>query len=159
MYKAQINNDLELDIAVETHEKDWDICQISAEQYHILKDNASYHAELVAADFGSKTFQVSVNGKTYEVKLKDKLDLLLEKMGISDMSAVTVNEITAPMPGLVFDIMVSEGDTVKKGDGILILEAMKMENVLKAPCDAIVKSVEVTKGIAVEKNQLLIKFE
>ena len=159
MYKAQINNDLELNFATETHEKEWDICQISAEQYHILKDNVSYNAELVAADFDSKTFQVTVNGKNYEVQLKDKLDLLLEKMGINNVNAITVNEIIAPMPGLVFDIMVSVGDSVKKGDSVLILEAMKMENVLKAPCDGIVKSVEVTKGFAVEKNQLLVKFE
>jgi len=159
MYKAQINKDLEFDIAAETHEKDWDICQISDDKYHVLKNNKSYNAELIAADFDTKTFSISVNGKNYDIKLKDKLDVLLEKMGISDTTAVTINEITAPMPGLVFDIMVSVGDKVLKGDSVLILEAMKMENVLKAPCDGIVKSIEVKKSIAVEKNQLLVKFE
>ncbi|MGB1204584.1 MAG: biotin/lipoyl-containing protein [Chitinophagales bacterium] len=159
MYKAQINNNLEIDVVTQSHEKKWDICQISDEAYHILKDNASYNASLVSADFANKTFQIHVNGKNYEVKLKDKLDLLLEKMGISDMKAVRINEIVAPMPGLVFDIMVSVGDKVAKGDSVLILEAMKMENVLKAPCDGIVKSIEVSKGIAVEKKQLLVQFE
>ena len=159
MYKAQINNSLELNLESKTHDKDWDICQISADEYHILKDNKSYKAELVSADFNAKTFRVDVNGKTYEVKLQNKLDLLLEKMGISDITALTINEITAPMPGLVFEIMVSVGDNVVKGDSVLILEAMKMENVLKAPCDGIVKSIEVVRGVAVEKNQLLVKFE
>ena len=67
-------------------------------------------------------------------------------------------ELRAPMPGLLLNVLVSEGDTVKKGDVIFILEAMKMENALKAMQDGIVKEICVKKGQTVEKNQLLIKW-
>jgi biotin carboxyl carrier protein len=63
------------------------------------------------------------------------------------------------MPGLIRTIVVAEGQEVKKGDVILILEAMKMENALKSPADLVVKSIKVQQGQAVEKNQLLIEFE
>ena len=74
-------------------------------------------------------------------------------------SAQVVKDIKAPMPGLVLQISVGPGDTVEKGDPLLILEAMKMENVLKAPGSGTVKKVSVNQGQAVEKNQLLIEME
>jgi biotin carboxyl carrier protein len=75
------------------------------------------------------------------------------------MAVKKVSEIKSPMPGLVLDILVKPGDVIKKGDQVLILEAMKMENILKSQTDATVKSVEIETGIAVEKGQVLIKFE
>ena len=63
------------------------------------------------------------------------------------------------MPGLVLSIMVRVGDSVKKGQGLMVLEAMKMENIIKSPSDGIVKSIYIKKSDAVEKNQVLIKFE
>ena len=63
------------------------------------------------------------------------------------------------MPGLVLSIMVEPGDSVKKGEGVMVLEAMKMENIIRTPADGIVKSIDVKKSDAVEKNQVLIKFE
>jgi biotin carboxyl carrier protein len=69
-----------------------------------------------------------------------------------------VGDLKAPMPGLVVDIPVKEGDTVSKGDTLVILEAMKMENALKAVADATVKKIAVTKGQAVDKNTLLIQL-
>ena len=77
---------------------------------------------------------------------------------MDNLAAAKVNEIKAPMPGLVLDIRVAEGDEVKKGDSILVLEAMKMENIIKSPTDGIIKKINVKKGIAVEKNQVLIHF-
>jgi biotin carboxyl carrier protein len=62
------------------------------------------------------------------------------------------------MPGLVIDVKVTEGQTVQKGETLLILEAMKMENVLKAPADVTMKAIKVQKGENVEKNQVLIVF-
>ena len=62
------------------------------------------------------------------------------------------------MPGLIIQLLVKDGDEVKSGDTLLILEAMKMENIIKAPGDATVKSVKVRKGDGVEKNQVLIEF-
>ena len=70
-----------------------------------------------------------------------------------------VNDIKAPMPGLILEVNVKEGDEVKEGDYLLVLEAMKMENALTAPRDAVIKSISVEKGQTVEKNQLLIEME
>ncbi|MCL4126550.1 UNVERIFIED_CONTAM: hypothetical protein GTU68_064554 [Idotea baltica] len=63
------------------------------------------------------------------------------------------------MPGLILEINIAVGQEVKENDSLLILEAMKMENILTSPRDGIIKSISVSKGDAVEKNQLLIEFE
>jgi biotin carboxyl carrier protein len=80
-------------------------------------------------------------------------------MGLSIASNQAADDVKAPMPGLVLDILVEAGQTIQKGDSLLILEAMKMENVLKATGDGTVKSVIVEKGNAVDKNQVLIELE
>jgi biotin carboxyl carrier protein len=93
-----------------------------------------------------------------KVDLKDKADLLLKQLGLSNLAANSKKDIKAPMPGLILNIMVEEGKEVKKGDPLLILEAMKMENVIKSPSDGVVKSIKTQKGKSVEKNQILIEF-
>ena len=80
-------------------------------------------------------------------------------MGFEVGATKKVNDIKAPMPGLILDINVKVGQEVKENDALLILEAMKMENVLTSPRDGVIKSISVNKGNAVEKNQLLIVFE
>ena len=67
-------------------------------------------------------------------------------------------DLKAPMPGLVVEVSVSEGQEIKKGDKLVVLEAMKMENILKSPADGVVKKVNVKKGNTVEKNEVLILF-
>jgi biotin carboxyl carrier protein len=62
------------------------------------------------------------------------------------------------MPGLIIDLKVKQGDVVKAGDALLILEAMKMENIIKAPGEGTVKMIKAKKGDSVEKNQVLIEF-
>jgi len=74
------------------------------------------------------------------------------------LAAKKVNDIKAPMPGMVLNILVDEGQEVKKGDALIVLEAMKMENILKSPVDGVIKKIAINKGVAVEKNQLLIQF-
>jgi biotin carboxyl carrier protein len=63
------------------------------------------------------------------------------------------------MPGMVLDVKVTEGDAVKKGDALLVLEAMKMENIIRSTGAGVVKKIHVKKGVAVEKSQVLIRFE
>ncbi len=137
---------------------DWDFIHISGGHYHILYNNKSYRAELVKVDHSIKTVTLKINGNNHTVKLKDRFDLLLEKMGISNTSSNKLNHIKAPMPGLIIDLKVTIGDEVKTGDSLLILEAMKMENILKSPGDGKVKNVSVTIGESVEKGQVLIEF-
>ena len=86
------------------------------------------------------------------------MDELLEKLGMNKTSSSAIQDIKAPMPGLMIDIKVQEGHEVKIGDPLIILEAMKMENVIKSPREGTIKSIMVKKGQSVEKNQILIKF-
>ena len=136
----------------------WDVIEVKNGSFHVIKDNRSYTVEVVKADAAEKSFLVSVNGNKYQLSVKDKFDELLKSLGFDDLNAKKVNEIKAPMPGLVLDVRVSEGDAVKKGDPILVLEAMKMENIIKAAADATVKSVKIKPGDKVEKNQVLLVF-
>ena len=136
----------------------WDIQPIGPHTYHIIKDNRSYTAELVEADYQAKTFTFKINGIKQTVTAKDRFDLLLDQLGMSDANASKVNDVKAPMPGLILDIKVQPGQEVKKGDPILILEAMKMENILKSPGDGVVKEIKVQTRQNVEKNQVLILF-
>lgn len=138
---------------------EWDMIQFHKDHFHILKNNRSYTAEIVKWDKANKTALIKINKTTYELLLKDKFDLLLEKMGMDKSRSAKVSEIKAPMPGLILDIKVEEGTEVKKGDALLILEAMKMENVLKSPAEGKVKKITVHIKDHVEKNQVLIIFE
>jgi len=136
----------------------WDVLRISPGRYHILVDNHSFNAEVVKADYQAKSFTFRINNRMYHLSAKDRFDLLLEKMGMSNTTGHKINDLKAPMPGLILSVSVSEGQTVKKGDTLLVLEAMKMENVLKAPANATIKAVKVQKGDRVEKNTILIVF-
>lgn len=135
-----------------------DVAALGERSFSILYKNKSYRAEVVKAETSTKTFLIKVNGRVYPVQVKDKFDLLLEKMGMQNMNSGKVNSIKAPMPGLIIDLKVKEGDVVKQNEPLLILEAMKMENIIKSPGDGVVKSVRVQKGNSVEKNQVLIEF-
>jgi len=131
----------------------------SKKGFHLIKDRKSYEIQILESDLDSKEFLVEVNGNVFPVKGADRFDLLLKDLGMEHLANAAVNDLKAPMPGLVLDIKVAPGDTIKKGQAILVLEAMKMENVLKAESDAVVKSINCEKSQAVEKNEVLIEFE
>ena len=164
MYKATINNKVfDIDqhdgsITVNGSAFEWDINKVSDGYFHILYQNKGYRAEIVKADIAAKTIIVKINGRNYSVELKDKFDLLLEKMGLNQTATHKVNSIKAPMPGLIIDLKIKAGDSVNTGDPLLILEAMKMENIIKSPGEGIIKNVKVKKGDNVEKGQVLIEF-
>lgn len=166
MYKVKVNNKQERAVAFENasagtidgKEFVWDVIEVKNGSFHVVKNNKSYSVEVVKADASEKSFVVMVNGNKYSLNVKDKFDELLKSLGMDNLTSSKVNEIKAPMPGLVLDIRVTEGMEVKKGDPILVLEAMKMENILKSPTDGTIKKINVKKGVAVEKNQVLINF-
>ena len=127
-------------------------------RFHLLYNNRSYTIEVLKSNHEEKSMTLRVNAEKVQVQLQDKYDELLHRLGMDQGAAKKVNDIKAPMPGMVLNILVGEGQQVKKGDALLVLEAMKMENILKSPCDGVVKRVAANKGTAVEKNQILIQF-
>jgi biotin carboxyl carrier protein len=131
----------------------------SATHWHILKNGKSYNIEILKVDKIGKQVDLKLNGKLNSIKITDQFDALLKSLGMDSLAAKKVLELKAPMPGLVLNIAVNEGDTIAKGDAILILEAMKMENIIKSPTAGVIKKIHAVKGNAVEKNQLLISFQ
>lgn len=157
-YNLSVNNKISLDLN-ENNLKNLDAVSIENNKFHILKNHKPYHAEIVSADFLAKKYTIKVNNNIYEVAIADALDILIKSMGIERGRTKVVNAIKAPMPGLILEISVEIGQTVKENDPLLILEAMKMENSFLSPRDGVIKSIAVEKGNAVDKGQLLIEFE
>jgi biotin carboxyl carrier protein len=135
-----------------------DIIPLDSGHFHILYQQHSYRAELLHADYQQKVFTVKINGSKYTVQLADRFDQMVERLGLNVVKQHLAKDIQAPMPGLVLEIVVQPGDEVDAGDPLVILEAMKMENVIKATGAGTVKSLEVTQGSAVDKGQLLLRM-
>jgi len=107
---------------------------------------------------GPDTMRVTIGGRRTAVEVKDERDLLIEEFGLGGEAAAG-GEVRAPMPGLVLDVLVEEGDEVAADQGLLVLEAMKMENELNAPASGVVRAVHAASDDAVEKEELLIEIE
>lgn len=136
-----------------------DLIRLSAHKYHALIGHRSVTLELISRDEEGKTIEVMLNGTKHTLEVKDQYDLLLKALNLDKLASAKQNDIKAPMPGMVLRIMVTAGDTVKKGDPLLVLEAMKMENIIKAHADAVVQKVLIAEKTAVEKGQVLINLE
>jgi biotin carboxyl carrier protein len=102
---------------------------------------------------------VLLNGRQYDVVIQSERDLLLRKYATAGQQGITRSEIRAPMPALVVGVEVAVGDTVEEGQGLIVLEAMKMENELRAHRAGTVKEIHTAKGKTVEKNEILIILE
>ncbi|TXF87601.1 acetyl-CoA carboxylase biotin carboxyl carrier protein subunit [Neolewinella aurantiaca] len=136
-----------------------DVLSPAPGKYHLIRDGKSYHIEVLALNMASKMVTLTVNGRQQSMKIADETDQLVKELGFAAVATTKSKNIIAPMPGLVLDVMVKPGDQITEGTPLLILEAMKMENVLKAEGDGEVKTISVEKGQAVEKKQLLIEIE
>ncbi len=137
---------------------DWDVIKTKGKNYSIIKENKSYNVEVLSVKPEEKYFLIKVDGIKYNLNAKDKYDELLHSLGMDNLATKKVTDLKAPMPGLVLEISVEIGQEVEKGDTLLILEAMKMENVIKSPTDGVIKSISVNKSETVEKNQIILNF-
>jgi biotin carboxyl carrier protein len=161
-YKEDKSHEIELDnqqIKIDGKPTEIDLVKLLDNKFHILQNHKSYSIEIIHADYNLKRFSIKVNNNIYDLNLQTELDILLDKMGMSATSDEKMDNVKAPMPGLVLDILVEAGQSVNKGDNLLILEAMKMENIIKASGNGVVKSIHIHKKDAVEKNQLLLEME
>ena len=118
-----------------------------------------HELQVTPSEKDPKLFEVFINGRNYPVQIKDRTDLLLEEMGMDAVAENATTDLKAPMPGLVLKTLVKPGSEVAKGDALLVLEAMKMENMIRAQTDVVINEVLVEDGNTVEKDQLLITFK
>ena len=136
-----------------------DLVKISPASYSLVRDHESIVANITSADPSGKKQEIEINGEVFSIEISDAIDQVLERMGFGAGINKQPKEIKAPMPGLVIEIAVSNGQEVNEGDKILILEAMKMENNIMIPGAARIKNIVVKKGQAVEKGQVLVELE
>jgi biotin carboxyl carrier protein len=135
-----------------------DIARLKEDTFNILLDNKSIEIELVEQDPTEKRFLFKIKNQKFEINIQDETDLVLERLGLNNVRKSILNEIKAPMPGLIIDVLVEEGSKVEKGTSLVILEAMKMENIIKSPGEGVIKKILVKKGDTVEKNHILLHF-
>lgn len=165
MYQVKVNDKFNYDISKEGDDLSIngekitaDLQQLNASLFHVINNLQSYNVEVVSFSATEKKAEIKVNNNIYTVTAKDQFDILLDKLGLSSLNAAKVSEVKAPMPGMVLKVFVIEGMEIKKGDNLFVLEAMKMENIIKAAADVIVKSVKIKPGDKVEKGQVLMLF-
>ncbi len=167
-YKATVNDNKPINIEFDASEGS------SIHGHTILVDGQQKHIHLVK--LSEKLYQLIYNGKVFigevtqkgsdftvrfkdelmQIELLDEKNMLIERMGIKSSKNKSSGQIKSPMPGLVVELNVRKGDVVKQGQGLLVLEAMKMQNEIKAPMDGEVKDIAIKVNEPVEKNQLLL---
>ena len=103
--------------------------------------------------------EFTLDGEWYQSSIKDDQMLLLDRLGFKMGNKSGEGVLKAPMPGKIVSVLTEEGTVVKQGDPLIILEAMKMENELKAPSSGLIKKISVSAGESVEKNVTLLEIE
>lgn len=138
---------------------DFDIREGANGLLSVLYNGKSYTAILEKVDKSAKEITLQINGTAHKIAVREPIDQLLTSMGLDLKAMQKVEPVKAPMPGMILKVLVTPGQQIQKGDGLLILEAMKMENVLKATGNATVKGIRVEERTAVEKGAVLIDLE
>ena len=141
-------------IVIDESERIVDGRQLSAHMYSLLVDDQSFTIDVTAKD---DDYTVSCEGKTFQVRLLD--ERRAARPGESRGSGAGEKEVRSFMPGKVVEVLVAVGDAVEKDQGVLIIEAMKMENEVRASTAGTVKGIHVAAGQAVESGELLIELE
>jgi biotin carboxyl carrier protein len=123
--------------------------------YSLIVDNRSFEIEV---DNSEDEYRVLVDGRNYHVHLIDERRVRVGG-GQSDIDLQGRQKVSVPMPGKVIAVLVSEGDNVERGQGLVIVEAMKMENEVRSPIAGEVKEIKVKPGDAVEGGAVLVVVE
>lgn len=121
--------------------------------------DTKFHGELITSDTERGTLHVKLNHRIFEVSRYRPIDAIVGRLGMDKITDKSLTVLKSPMPGKIVAITVEVGQTISKGDSLLTLEAMKMENVLKAEGSGVVKTISTATGAIVEKDAILIEFE
>jgi biotin carboxyl carrier protein len=123
--------------------------------YSLIVDNRSFEIEVDSAE---DEYRVLVDGRNYHVQLVDERRVRVGGDQL-DLQLRGRQKVSVPMPGKVIEVLVAEGDSVERGQGLVIVEAMKMENEVRSPTAGEVKEIKVKPGDAVEGGAVLVIVE
>lgn len=124
--------------------------------YFFMRDSKKYEIELV--DSSLNNFTLIIDGVYHKIEIIDHQKQILKMLGMESTNEIIIDQLFSPMPGTILEVMCKKGDEVSKGDTLIILEAMKMENTIKAPANVVINEICISVGDNVEKNQTLILF-
>lgn len=127
--------------------------------FTITHNGENFHGEVMSENIEANSLTLKINHRVFEVKKQHELDELIAQMGMDKPKVQQLKELAAPMPGRIVTIAVEVGQALEVGDELLSLEAMKMENVLKAEGVGVVKSILISTDQVVEKGTVLIEFD
>lgn len=163
MLEININNSRNLkvenrnqDVYINGSLSEYKLVKISDSSFKLIGEKSIFNVDLI--DHQGKEITLMINNNLATISVSDHIDQILEKLGMNSIQSNVITEIRAPMPGSILEILIREGDTVQTNDQLLVLEAMKMENVIKSPGEGIVSKIHIAPKENVEKNQVLISF-
>lgn len=136
-----------------------DFVMNNSTEFNLIRNYRSATVKLIEENNSEKHMKLELEGESFEVEIKDSLDQMLDSMGFNAAAGRHIREIKAPMPGLVINVAVKEGQELMEGERVLILEAMKMENSIMLHANAKIKKIYVKAGQAVDKGQVLVELE
>ena len=127
--------------------------------FKLTHNGQLFHGELLEDKSEDQLLRIKINHRVFEIRKKGSLDALISALGLDVPKVRKLKELLAPMPGRIVQVSIAIGQELYPGDEVLSLEAMKMENVLKAEGTGIVKSILIAPGQVVEKGSVLVEFE
>ncbi len=126
--------------------------------YRFLYNEKVYSVKLLNFDSNTKTYTIKIDGHIITVQKENELDALIKQLGYDKPPKKIIKEITSPMPGLVKSILIQVGDVIVEGQNLFVLEAMKMENIIKSQGEGVVSSIPVSVGDKIDKGAILAKL-
>lgn len=151
-YEIEIDHDGS--VLINGEERDVDFLNLGGDLFSLITENRSLEA-VINDDEGN--IAVMMSGRQFEAQVLDERAMLM--MQRRGGQAIGSGEVKAPMPGLIVDVTTERGATIAKGDTLVILESMKMQNELKSPIEGVVRAIHVEAGQAVDKNDLLVEIK
>lgn len=125
----------------------------------IIHNGIKFYGELLSDHSESNELTIKINHRVFQLKRKGELDELIASLGMDKPKVKKLNQLKSPMPGRVLKIFIQKGDEIDLNQNLLSLEAMKMENIIKAEGVGTVKEIKIQEGQVVDKGMVLIEFD
>ena len=135
------------------------ITTLDGRRINVRLNGVNHFIECLECDLEKKTIRLMINDAIYNLELLDEVDQMVDSLGLEAGIDERSSDVIAPMPGKILEYRVKVGQEVQEGDPLVILEAMKMENILKATGPGVIEEIHGDPGQTVDKGTLLITLE